>query len=244
MKHLIACRRNGIAPLRPAGKILNRLLPASYNPHVRSRSFSILLLLLLLFPASAYAQSEKPERLVVDSYSYAFTFDRGSVVTYAEGSNGATGICFPEGAATTEDPLYRVLVYGMDDYLVSLAEARDSGIDPPKEQFLKVSDFGSPAAWDAQFTKIMATHGREPSGSATVMLSDGSRRSVPYFSWSRTIGSRTHYALMYVTTHRDAFIAVQVEGARPFSEDSLASLTDALELILPEPAAADPAPEA
>ncbi len=203
------------------------------------RLMRLTLACLLAFCTVALAQSAKPERLVVSAYDFAFTFAKGSVVTYSEGSNGATGICFPEGAKTTDDPLYRVLVYGKDSYLVSLAEARDSGIEPPEEQFLQSTAFASPAAWDEQFTKIMATHDREVSGQATVKLSDGTRRSLPYFSWSRNIGSRTHYALMYVTIHEGAFIAVQVEGAKPFSEGSITALTSSLELIVP--AAALPA---
>ena len=150
----------------------------------------------------------------------------------------ATGIRFPKGASTTDEPLYRVLVYGKDEYLVSLAEARDSGITPAEEQFLKSSAFATPAAWDAQFSKIMATHDREVSGQATIRLSDGSSRSVPYFAWSRSIGSKTHYAVMYVTIHRGAFIAVQVEGSKPFTEESVKALTSSLELTVAPPAPA------
>ena len=205
---------------------------------MRLTSISIPFLVLLLLTASAFAQSDKPERLEVASYDFAFTFEAGCVITYSAGSNGATAIRFPLGGKTTDDPLYRVLVYGKDEYLVSLAEARDSGITPPEEQFLSVSDFAGPAAWDERFTRIMATHDREVSGQATIRLSDNTTRSVPYFSWSRNIGSRTHYALMYVTVHEGAFIAVQVEGSVPFADESVSSLTSSLELILPPPPAA------
>src|SRR5690606_3894487 len=96
-----------------------RFIPASYNPPVRYSLTTILLLFLLT--ASAFAQSDKPERLKVHTYHFAFTFEPGCVITYSEGSNGATGIRFPWGASTTDEPLYRVLVYGKDEYLVSLA---------------------------------------------------------------------------------------------------------------------------
>lgn len=191
------------------------------------------LIILLLFSTAALAQSETAERLVVDQYHFAFTFEKSSVVTYSEGSNGASGIRFPENARTTDDPDYRVLVYGKDSYLVSLAEARESGIDPAEEQFLQASAYATSEAWNEQFTKIMATHERTVSGQATVRLGSGAIRSVPYFSWNRSIGSKTHYALMYVTIHSGAYIAVQVEGSKPFSDTSLGALTSKLELLDP-----------
>lgn len=227
----------GCYPIPTSNKIRKScpFFPTPYNPPVR---YSLTILFLLLLTAAAFAQSDKPERLKVDTYHFAFTFEPGCVVTYSAGSNGATGIRFPKGASTTDEPLYRVLVYGKDEYLVSLAEARDSGITPPEEQFLKSSAFATPAAWDAQFTKIMATHDREVSGQATIKLSDGSSRSVPYFAWSRSIGSKTHYAVMYVTIHREAFIAVQVEGSKPFTDESVKALTSSLELTVAPPAPA------
>ncbi|MEZ5338179.1 MAG: hypothetical protein R3F46_07910 [bacterium] len=197
-------------------------------------------LCLLLFTAFAFAQSEKTERVNVSAFHFSFSFEPGCVITYSEGSNGAQAIRFPKGGKTTDDPLYRVLVYGKEQYLVSLAEARDSGITPPEEQFLNTAAYPTPAAWDAQFTKIMATHGREPSGQAIVKLSDGTQRSLPYFAWSRSVGSKTHYAVMYVTIHRGAFVAVQVEGSQPFTDDSIKALTTSLELTVAPPAPAAP----
>ena len=200
-----------------------------------------LTLIMLLMCSPAIAQSDKPERLAVEAYHFAYTFDTGSVVTYSQGSNGATGICFPKGGKTTDEPLYRVLVYGKDSYLVSLAEARDSGIDPPQEQFLQAAAFPTDIDWNDQFTKIMSTHERSISGQASIRLPGGKTRIVPYFAWDRTIGGRTHYALMYVTIHNGAFIAVQVEGSKPFSEAALKSLTTGLELTEPPAAPASAA---
>jgi hypothetical protein len=201
----------------------------------------LVLLTLLLLSTTAHAQSDKPERLVVEQYHFAFTFEKGSIVTYSEGSNGASGIRFPDGASTTESPDYRVLVYGKDGYLVSVAEARKSGIDPAEEQFLQATAYPTAEAWNEQFTKIMATHERTVSGQAIVKLGSGQTRSVPYFSWSRSIGDKTHYALMYVTIHNGAFIAVQVEGSRPFGEASISALTSKLELLDPPASPSAPA---
>ena len=202
-------------------------------------------LLLFILTASlfmsviAFAQSEKAERLVVDKFEFAYTFQAGSIITFREGSNGAEGIRFPEGASTSSDPDYRVLAFGQNQYLISLKEARDAGILPAEEQFLNASNFEDAAAWDTQFADIMAVHGRSQSGTAEVKIGNQTRL-VPYYSWSVSVAGRKRYALMYVTPHRGRFIAVQVEGSKDFDDIALEAITTGLELI--EPAAVDPQP--
>ena len=77
----------------------------------------------------------------------------------------------------------------------------------------------------------MSAYDREPAGEAVIGVEGGSSIRVPYFVWSRTVGTQTKHALMYSVVHGDGFVNVQVESSRPFTDQQLAWFTTKLRLL-------------
>ena len=143
---------------------------------------------------------------------------------------------FQRLAGTSPD--YGLLVFG--SYLVTFTreDALAAGVSVPAGEddtiLLSAEDVGTNARLGEILTSAMGRHERKPGGSATIQGADGKPLTVPYFTWQTTVGGKTHYALMYVVLHEGAFIQVQVEGTRSFSNKQIEWFTTKLELAPPE----------
>ena len=193
--------------------------------------------LALVCALTALAQTDAPTRVVNPRYSFAFTVEANSLVTYPENGDGFSCIHNPQGGGKGTQADYGLLVFGSPMYTITADEAKAAKLDPPEEQTLSVDDVKTNARWNDIFKAAMSAHGWTPAGEATVKVVDGATLKAPYFIWSTTKGAKTHHALMYVLIHGDAFITVQVESSRPLSKAQEAWFASKLELLKSEPPA-------
>ena len=177
---------------------------------------SVLLLALAALPA--LAQTDEPTRAENEKYFFAFTVEANCFVTYPEGGDGFSAIHNPQGGGKGTQADYGLLVFGSPYYKFTDAEKAAIKLDLGTDGMLSVSEVKTNARFSEIFEAAMATHGWNPIGDATIKVEDGPSQKVPYFSWSQAAKGKTHYALMYVVMHGDAFITVQVEGSRPFTK--------------------------
>jgi len=191
---------------------------------------------LLALLASAYAQTEAPVTVKNDKYSFEFTVEKDSIVTYREGGTGFTCVHNSGGAVTGSEPDYGLVVHGQLMLGLTAAEAKAAGLGDEATE-LSRAQVGSQENLNKLVTTEMSAHERKPAGTATFTKDDGKTAQAPYFVWERTVNSTTHYALMYVVLHETGFILVQVESSEPLSGDRLAWVTSKLKLNKsPQPA--------
>jgi hypothetical protein len=186
---------------------------------------------VLLLPALAPAQTDQPTRVENARYSVAFTVEANCFVTYPENGDGFSAIHNSQGGGKGTQADYGLLVYGSPMYTLTADEAKAAKLSPPEETTLAVDDVKTSTRWNELFKAAMSAHGWSPAGEAAVKVEGGPSQKAPYFTWSRTVGPKTHYALMYVLIHGDAFITVQAESSRPFSKAQEAWFTSKLELL-------------
>jgi hypothetical protein len=191
---------------------------------------------------SALAQTDAPTRVENPRYGFAFTVEANSLVTYPENGDGFSCIHNPQGGGKGTQADYGLLVFGSPMYMVTADEAKAAKLDPPTEHTLTVDDVKTNTRWDEIFTAAMSSHGWKPAGDASVKVVDGATLKTPYFIWNTMKGAKTHYALMYVLIHEDAFVTVQVESSRPLSKAQVEWFTNKLELLKSAPPAPTPAP--
>ncbi len=193
---------------------------------------------LALSALAAYAQVEEATRVANARYCFAFTVEANSLVEYPENGDGFKAVHNPAGAVKGTQPDYGLLVYGTMGHLVSKKEAEALKLDPPDEQVLMAEDVGTNDRLQEIMQVTNGLAGLKSAGNATVKTPDGKTLSVPYYTWSKTIGAKTHYALAYQVLHGGGFINVQAEGSKPFSKAVEQWLTTKLELTkLPVPSA-------
>lgn len=202
---------------------------------MRIASSVILIAMLVLTALAAYAQVTQATRVENERYLFAFTVEANSLVTYPENGDGFSVIHNPAGAVKGTQPDYGLLVYGNMGHLVNKKEAEALGLDPAEEQVLMPDDVVTNDRLQEIIRVTNELAGNKPAGNATVKLPDGKTINVPYYTWSKTVGAKTHYALAYQVLHDGGFINVQAEGSKPFSKSVETWLTTKLEL-LPVPA--------
>ena len=197
---------------------------------MRIRSLLLVTLLSLAAVTAARAQVEEPTEVVNDDYHFSFVVEAGTLVTYEEGGVGFDGIHNPSGGGKGTQPDYGLHVFAGAHYYFNAEMARAAKLDPPEETLLTVADATNNTRFNELMKAAMSVYDREPAGEAVIQVEEGSSIKVPYFTWSRTVGARTAYALMYSVIHGDHFITVQAEGSRPFSGRQLDWLTTNLNL--------------
>jgi hypothetical protein len=184
---------------------------------------------------TAGAQTDKPTRAVNDRYHFAFTFEANSLVTYPENGDGFSCVHNPQGGGKNTKPDYGLLVFGSPYYNFTADEAKAAKLGD-KEMTLAVEDVHTTSRLSEILRTAMETHGYKVGGDAVIKVEDGPSVRLPYFSWSEKVRDKTHYALMYVTIHGDAFITLQVEASQPLSPQQVSWFTTKLELLkLPPP---------
>jgi hypothetical protein len=197
---------------------------------------ALVLGLIVVFTAlAALAQVSEATKVENARYSFSFTVEANSLVTYPENGDGFSAIHNPAGAVKGTQPDYGILVYGTMGHLVNKKEAEALKLTPAEEQVLMPDDVGTNERLQEIVRVSNSLAKLEPAGTATVKLPDGKTLSAPYYTWKKTVGATTHYALAYVVLHDSGFINVQVEGSKPFSKQLEQWLTTKLEL-LPVPA--------
>lgn len=184
---------------------------------------------------TAGAQTDKPTRAVNDRYHFAFTFEANSLVTYPENGDGFSCVHNPQGGGKNTKPDYGLLVFGSPYYNFTADEAKAAKLGD-KAMTLAVADVRTTSRLSEILRTAMETHGYKVGGEAVIKVEDGPSVRLPYFSWSEKVRDKTHYALMYVTIHGDAFITVQVEASQPLSPQQVSWFSTKLELLkLPPP---------
>ena len=191
----------------------------------------ILFAALALMAVAAYAQVTEDTRVENARYLFAFTVQANTLVQYPENGDGFSGIHNPSGAVKGTQPDYGILVYGNMGHLVSKKEAEALGLEPAEEQVLMPDDVVTNDRLQEIIRVSNDLAGLEPAGNAAVKLPGGGTLSVPYYTWSKTVGVKTHYALAYQVLYDGGFINVQAEGSKPFSKANLQWLTTKLELL-------------
>lgn len=197
----------------------------------KTTTVALIFLAAALAALPALAQITERTRVENARYAFAFTFEAGSLVTYPENGDGFSVIHNSEGGGKGTKPDYGLLVYGTQGHLVSKKEAEAIGLVPAEEQVLMPGDVPTNARLQEIMVVTNGLAGTEPAGDATVKLPGGKAASAKYFMWSRTVGSRTHYALAYVVRHDTGFIHVQAESSRPISKQQERYFTSQLELL-------------
>lgn len=186
---------------------------------------------LLSLAAQARAQVDEPTEVVNDEFHFAFTVEGGSFVAYPEDGNGFKCIHNPAGGGPGTQPDYGMLVFGGYLYVLSAEQAAAAKLDPPEETVLTTADVHNNTRFSDLVKGAMSAYDREPAGEAVIGVEGGSSIRVPYFVWSRTVGTQTKHALMYSVVHGDGFVNVQVESSRPFTKQQIAWFTTKLRLL-------------
>jgi hypothetical protein len=176
----------------------------------------------------ARAQTAQPQRIVNDAHHFAFTAEAGSIITYKDGGNGFT--CFHQPQAGVKgDSEYGLLVFASPDYGMSEDGAKAAGLSDKSQA--NAGSITTQARLDELVAADMKALKRRKGGEASVAVEDGKPQRVPFYLWQRSVGAKTHYALMYVVLQGGEFIAVQAENDVPFSPAQLDWLTGKLELL-------------
>jgi len=194
------------------------------------KRISLAVLIVLMSAVAAYAQVEEPTEVVNDSYHFSFTVEEGTLVTYEEGGIGFDAVHNPQGGGKGTQPDYGMRVYAGVHYYFTTDMAVAAKLDPPEETFLSTTDVVNNTRFSELMKAAMSVYDRKPAGDAVVQVEEGASIKVPYFTWSRTVGVKTAYAMMYSVVHGDHFITVQVEGSRPFSNRQVEWFTTKLAL--------------
>lgn len=198
----------------------------------RSVALAVSVTLLILTYTAVSAQTEAPIAVKNDKYSFEFTVEKDSVVTYREGGTGFTAVHNITGGQSGSEPDYGLVVHGEMMLGLTADEAKAAGLgDEPTE--LSRAQVGSQENLNKLITTEMAANNRKPAGTATITNVDGKTVEAPYFIWERTVDTTTHYALEYAVLHETGFILVQVESSAPLSGDRLKWLTTKLTLKKP-----------
>jgi hypothetical protein len=193
-------------------------------------------LALAILATPALAQVTEPTGVVNGRFSFTFIVEPGCLVTYPENGDGFSAIHNPEGGGKGTQADYGLIVYGGFFYRFTEEMAAAAKLDPPEETMLSVEDISNNTRFNELMKAAMSVFERESAGDAVVQVENGSSIKVPYFTWSRTVGTKTHYGLMYSVIHGDAFVTVQAESNRPFTKPQLTWFTTQLELNeIPEP---------
>jgi hypothetical protein len=196
--------------------------------HTLSISAMVVLAALLLATVAS-ADTAKPERVINERYSFGFTVEPASLVTFEKG-----GVGFSATHKLLEGtPDYGLLVFGSPYQRLSAADAKAAKLATAEEQVLAAKDAGGYAAWGKTFAAVCDSRGRKKAGEASIRLPDGATLKTPYYTWSQTVLGKTHYAMTYVVVHADAFVSVQAESSRPFTDAQLKWLSSKLELLEP-----------
>jgi len=211
-----------------------------------SRVIVLSLVAALAVVLPARAQVDKPTEVEIDSFGFTFTVEANSLVMYEVDGPGFDAIHNPEGGGKGTKPDYNLTVVG-DWVAVFTAEQAEAAKLEHDETGLVLSgaEVGNNTRLNEIMKGAMSAAEREPQGDAVVAVKDGPSIKVPYFTWSRTVGTRTNYALMYTVLHGEAFIAVKVVANRPFTKQQIEWFTTKLELreVPQPPADATPPPE-
>jgi hypothetical protein len=186
----------------------------------------ILLFAILCLVACTLAWAAEPLRVENKAYSFAFTFEQGTELTYEADGVGISGSHLPAGAKRAD---YGILVYGSPAMSLSAAEAKAAGLGS-EEMILDAAEIADAAQWVEAFTAIMVARNATQAGSVTVKAAGG-ELTIPYYTWTQNVLGRTRHALMYVVKHGDAFIYVQVESNQELSKSRKALLAAGLELL-------------
>jgi len=196
---------------------------------------------ILMVALPARAQVDKPTEVKIDSFSFAFTVEADSLVMYEIDGPGFDAIHNPAGGGKGTKPDYKLTVVG-DWIAVFTAEQADAAKlehEPEEGLVLYAEDVGNNTRLNEIMKGAMAAAEREPEGEAVVTVENGPSIKVPYFIWSKTVGTRTNYGLMYTVLHGDAFIAVKVVANRPFTKSQIEWFTTKLKLVAPAPELAE-----
>jgi hypothetical protein len=201
---------------------------------------------ILMLTLPARAQVDKPTEVTIDSYSFAFTVEADSLVMYEIDGPGFDAIHNPAGGGKGTKPDYKLTVVG--DWIAVFspeqADAAKLEHEPEEGLVLYADDVGNNTRLNEIMKGAMAAAEREPAGEAVVTVENGPSIKVPYFTWSKTVGTRTNYALMYTVLHGDAFIAVKVVANRPLTKAQIGWFTTKLTLLPPAPELAEEEPPA
>jgi hypothetical protein len=191
----------------------------------------MILAIALLGLGRAWAATTEPERIVNDAYHFAFICEANSLITFKKGVNGFT--CFHQ--AQESSPAYALLVYGSGDLDVSTEAVKTAGLKG------KAGNIAITTQQDLDKVELaeMRVAGYTNAGTADVTVPGGTKLAVPYATWSKRAGAKTHYALAYVVLHEHKFLNVQVESEQPLTSAQLDWLTTELELL---PATTVPVP--
>lgn len=200
--------------------------------------FAVLTLAAVLLAAlPARAQVDKPTEVEIDSFGFAFTVEANSLVMYEVDGPGFEAIHNPAGGGKGTKPDYKLTVVG-DWVAIFTAEQADAAKLEHDGEGLVLSgaEVGNNTRLNEIMKGAMMAAEREPQGEAVVTVMNGPSIKVPYFTWSKTVGTRTNYALMYTVLHGEAFIAVKVVSNRPFTKQQVEWFTTKLELReVPQP---------
>jgi hypothetical protein len=190
------------------------------------------MLAILAVATAAYAQVDKPTKVEIDTFHFAFTVEANSLVMYERDGPGFEAVHNPEGGGKGTKPDYKLTVIG-DWVAVFTAEQAEAAKLEHEEDglVLYAEDVGNNTRLNEIMKGAMSAAEREPEGEAVVTVTSGPSIKVPYFVWSKTVGTRTNYGLMYTVLHGDAFIAVQVVANRPFTKSQISWFTTKLELL-------------
>lgn len=207
------------------------------------RKIALITIVAALAAATAvYAQVEKPTRVEIDTFHFAFTVEANSLVMYERDGPGFEAVHNPAGGGKGTKPDYKLTVIGDTVAVFTPEQAEAAKLEHGEgELILHAGDVGNNTRLNEIMKGAMSAAERQPEGEAVVIVEGGPSIKVPYFVWSKTAGTRTNYGLMYTVLHGDAFIAVQVVSNRPFTNSQISWFTSKLELlpIPPEELAAD-----
>jgi len=206
----------------------------------------LVLALVMLIALPARAQVDKPTEVVIDTFSFAFTVEADSLVMYEIDGPGFEAIHNPAGGGKGTKPDYKLTVVGdwVAVFTPEQAEAAKLEHEAEESLVLYAEDVGNNTRLNEIMKGAMAASQREPEGEAVVTVENGPSIKVPYFIWSKTVGTRTNYGLMYTVLHGDAFIAVKVVANRPFTKSQISWFTAKLKLLEIPPAPPEDTPPA